>query len=144
MKNNKGVTIISLAITLVVLAIIMGVTLNTGTKKISETKENQHAIETGIIYNAICQRYTKATLTGEKLPGEQLNSNSAEIVSFESATGISISAGDEKEYYKLNKSSLLELGIEKEKDEYIVNYKKGQVLNLTRYLEYGEKIYVNT
>lgn len=144
MKNNKGITMISLVIIIIVLLILAGISITTGTINIKETNQNKYQIDIGIIYNAICQRYTTVSLTGEELPGQKLTSTSSEIKEFEKATGLTVASGDEGEYYKLNKEDMVKLGIDNAIDEYIVNYKKGQVLNLSRYLENGEKIYIST
>lgn len=37
-----------------------------------------------------------------------------------------------KDYYKLDKASLLEIGIKDTNDEYIINYVSGEVINITQ------------
>ena len=140
MKSNKGVTMMALVIIIVVLILISAVSIKIGVKNTNESIKNKQAIEVRMIYNAICQRYTKASLTGEKLPGEELDDQDIGI--FEQVFGIS-ELSDSEEYYKLNKDSLLELGIKSNQeisDEYIVNYKKGVAFNLTVYETKGEVV----
>ena len=143
MKNNKGITLIALAVTVIVLLILAGVSINSGITDIGDSSESKDEIEARMVYNAICQRYTKASLTGETLPGQNIGIE-AEINSFKTATAEEIITEDLEDYYKLEESSLLELGIEQEKDTYIVNYKEGKVFNLTKYKEDNIKIYIDT
>ena len=63
--------------------------------------------------------------------GEELNS----ITSTLGVTLVTVpSSYSEKEraYYKLDKASLLEIGIKNTDDEYVVNYISGEVMNITK------------
>ena len=49
----------------------------------------------------------------------------------------------ERAYYKLDKASLLEIGIKNTDDEYVVNYISGEVMNITaKETTEGKALYV--
>ena len=71
-KNQKGITLIALVITIIVLLILAGITINMGKEGISESKEDALLSELGIVQNAVLQRKTKVDLTNEKYPGQTI------------------------------------------------------------------------
>ncbi len=137
-KNQKGVTIVSLVITVIVLMIVAGIGVKVGTDQITKTKDNTVVSELSMVQHAILEQYTKYKTTknanylvGNMVSGEELNS----ITSTLGVTLVTIpSSYSEKEraYYKLDKASLLEIGIKNTDDEYVVNYISGEVMNITK------------
>lgn len=137
-KNQRGVTIVSLVITVIVLLIIAGIGVKVGTDQITKTKDGTLVSELNMVQHAILEQYTKYKTTknanylvGNNVISEELNS----ITSTLGVTLVTIpSSYSEKEraYYKLDKASLLEIGIRNTDDEYVVNYISGEVMNITK------------
>lgn len=151
MKNEKGVTLISLVITIIVLLILASISTYTGIGNIKETRESVRKTELQLVQQAVIQKYTKYNLTGDDkllqgvayLDFTELNSLIAEI---RKLIGVTIELKDDNanNYYLLNKTSLANLGIANTEDEYIVNYTTGEVLNKTRLVntESKEPLYI--
>lgn len=134
-RENKGITLITLVITIILLMIISGISITGTIKEQKHAEESAQISELNIVQHAILERYTKSQLTKETLPGttiekEQLQSIIEEI---KTKTGEQITLkGDETEYKQLNKTDLENLGITQEEDIYIVNYRTGEVINKTQ------------
>ena len=151
MKNEKGVTLISLVITIIVLLILASISTYTGIGNIKETRESVRKTELQLVQQAVIQKYTKYNLTGDDklLQGvsyqdfTELNSLIAEIREKISVT-IELKDDNANNYYLLNKTSLANIGITNTEDEYIVNYTTGEVLNKTRLVntESKEPLYI--
>ena len=153
-NNQKGITLLALVITIVVLIIIASIAINAGKEGIRESKEDTMLSELGIIQNAVLQRKTKADLTGEDYPGvtiteaginleqviREINNNkdsSEEVISRKDA--------NDAHYYYLSNSNngLSNLGITNSEDEYIVNYETGEVINYTtKVTRTGKPLYI--
>ena len=85
-----------------------------------------------MVQHAILERFTKAELTKETLPGtiiqnsevqkiiEEINSKSEENITLKGTV-----------YYELTKKDLEKLGISQEENIFIVNYSTGEVINKT-------------
>jgi len=137
-KNQKGVTIVSLVITVIVLMIVAGIGVKVGTDQITKTKDNTVVSELSMVQHAILEQYTKYKTTknanylvGNMVSGEELNS----ITSTLGVTLVTVPSSyleKERAYYKLDKASLLEIGIKNTDDEYVVNYISGEVMNITK------------
>ena len=56
-KNNSGVTLVALVVTIIVLFIILGITLNYGLSELHDVSNKKMESELGIIQEAIMQRY---------------------------------------------------------------------------------------
>ena len=153
LKNQKGITLIALVVTIIVLLILAGITINMGTQSIKDSREDTLLSELGMVQNAILQRKTKADLTDEAYPGDKIdiatvNSVIAEINSQQTGEDIELkdnSEGKENNYYLLTTSNngLNNLGITKSENEYIVNYETGEVINFTtKVTESGKPLYI--
>lgn len=137
-KNQTGVTIVSLVITVIVLMIVAGIGVKVGTDQITKTKDNTVVSELSMVQHAILEQYTKYKTTknanylvGNMVSGEELNS----ITSTLGVTLVTVPSSyleKERAYYKLDKASLLEIGIKNTDDEYVVNYISGEVMNITK------------
>ena len=154
LKNEKGITLIALVVTIVVLLILAGITINIGTQSIKDSREDALLSELGMVQNAVLQRKTKADLTtNEAYPGDKIdiatvNSVIAEINSQQTEEDIELkdnSEGKESNYYLLTTSNngLNNLGITNSESEYIVNYETGEVINYTvKVTESGKPLYI--
>lgn len=139
MKNQKGITLISLVITIVVLLILISISTNTGVNNAKESRDSAVKAELQVVQQAAFQKYAKYNLTGDQsiLPGNSYSDFTKlnEIIEqIKEKTGITIELKDDdaNNYYLLDISSLQALGITNTEDEYIVNYITGEVINKTR------------
>ena len=154
LKNEKGITLIALAVTIVILLILAGITINIGTQSIKDSREDALLSELGMVQNAVLQRKTKADLTEEAYPGDKIDIATVNSVVTEinnqQTTGEDIelkdnSEGKENNYYLLTTSNngLNNLGITNSESEYIVNYETGEVINSTvKVTESGKPLYI--
>ena len=154
LKNEKGITLLALVITMIILMILVGITINVGKNGITESREDAMLSELGIVQNAILQRKTKADLTGENYPGETIteaNINLEETIEeinnnrTSGEEAISRKDRDDSHYYFLSTENggLEELGITNSEDAYIVNYETGEVINYTTKLTgTGKPLYI--
>ena len=153
-NKEKGITLLALVVTIIMLIILASTIVNIGQNEIKESEENAKLSELGIVQNAILQRKTKADLTDEDYPGETIieaNINlekSIEEMNDHRASGeeeITKKDDDNSNYYFLSTENggLEELGITNSEDAYIVNYETGEVINYTTKLTgTGKPLYI--
>lgn len=133
MRENKGITIVTLVITIILLIIISGISITGVITNKKEVEASKQVTELKIIQHAILQKYTASLLTKEILPGDLIdNEQLNEIVNeINSKTGENIILKG-TEYKELNTEDLKKLGIIDQEDVYIVNYMTGEVINKTQ------------
>ncbi len=133
-SNNKGITLIALVITIVVLLILASIGIGGAITGVDESTEQTQKSELKMVQHAVLQRYTKYSLANDTkmLVGKKIESVSElySEVSWKNKENYE-NLKDEEKYYELNSDNLKELGITNEKDTYIVNYKTGEVFNNT-------------
>ena len=145
--NNKGITLISLAITIVVLIILASVSTYVGVNSLNQSKENTQLSELGIVQQVILENYTKYEqyLVGTKITdysemkkiekeiNDKIKDDITLKITAETYDGIKgqETEGAQKEYYyyELDQSDLKKIGITQESEKYIVNYATGEVIN---------------
>lgn len=145
-KKQKGITMISLVITVIVLIIISGIGITMGIDAIKSSKDNKLTSELMMVQHAVLEQYTKyqttkdsTYLVGNKLTLEEINKIAEDF----NITLVDIPQKYlNKEYYRLDKASLLQIGIENTDDEYIVNYVSGEVINITQKTTSNTVLYV--
>lgn len=134
-RKNEGITLITLVITIVLLLIISGISITGTLRGNEETEEATQFAELNIIQHAILERYTKAQLTKETLPGTVIEKPQVQTIIDEinliSGESIDLKA-KEYEYKELSTADLEKLGISEEEDTFIVNYKTGEVINTSK------------
>ena len=136
LKTQKGITIVSLVIAIILLLIISSIGINFGINGINSTKDSKLEAELNMVQHAILEQYAKykttkdiVYLVGNKVSEEQLKDISSEL----GITLVNIpDTYSNKDYYKLDKATLNEIGIRDTYDEYIVNYISGEVINITQ------------
>ncbi len=132
-RKEQGITLMVLVITIILLLIISGISITGTLRGHEETEEASEISELNMIQHAILERYTKAQLTKETLPGTDIKKeqvqNIIDEIKNESKEQISLKG---TEYKRLDTTDLSNLGIKKEKDTFIVNYKTGEVINETK------------
>lgn len=132
-RKEQGITLMVLVITIILLLIISGISITGTLRGHEETEEASEISELNMIQHAILERYTKAQLTKETLPGTDIEKNQVQKIideiNNESNEQISLKG---TEYKRLDTTDLSNLGIKKEEDTFIVNYKTGEVINETK------------
>lgn len=144
MKNNKGITLIALIITIVVLLIIAGISISGGITGIEEANDNRTMTELEKVQHAITQRYSKFELTkdtslivGTKIddlptiPTPTGETKAPTWKVFQVTSGATVSTHPERKYYRLSKSDLQNLGLTGSENgsSYIVNYYSGEIFD---------------
>lgn len=132
LRKNEGITIVTLVITIIVLLIISGISITGTIRGNKETEETTQISELNMIQHAILERYTESQITKENLPGASIEKAEVQIIIDEinSTSGESIILKG-TEYKELSIDDLKKLGITKEDNIFIVNYKTGEVINKT-------------
>lgn len=118
-KLNKGITLITLVITIIILLILAGVSITVGSFSIDSYKDNILESEIMMVQTAIHSQYEEYLVTNDRdlLVGNKCDKNGNEITN--------------GEYNLLKPEDLEKIGMENPKDTYIVNYKTGEVINKT-------------
>ena len=137
-KDNKGITLVALIITIIVVLIIAGAATYSGIGEIETSQEQMALAELEEVKHFVGESYlnymsTRNTnfLVGDKLTDGEATSLATRI----GVTLISIPSSyndDEKAYYRLNPNNLLKIGVKKSEDTYVVNYVTGEVINETK------------
>ena len=148
-KNQKGVTMIALIITIIVLLIIASISIGSALNSHETAAKNKLLTEVGMVQHAALERYTKqVTIGNEDFPGEEYTSKSeieADIDKIKNDSKLSeiLNNTTPEDYYFLNKNALKNLGVTVTEDSYIINYKLGIAINATvQVTEDGQPLYV--
>lgn len=160
-RDSKGITIIALIITIIIMIILATISIKYGFKSINSTQDS--VIESGLetVQQALIQQHTKANTiekndkdadfsnTSDKYYigtpqdkdeikrllenyGVKSDSNKFNLLNFDYTKDDYNSTKNDDIYYKLESSDLEKLGIDDAKGrEYLVNYSTGEVWDLT-------------
>lgn len=150
MKNDKGITLTALILTIVILSIIIGVSLQFNYTSITEIRDNNQMAQLGIVRQAIVERYEQAAIVNQikkksnpeywigqiiidfnnvNLPDKSTIVSNASIETFYGKKTNYSCTYPEDYYYRLDPQALSRIGITDAKDTYIVNYSTGEVYN---------------
>ena len=131
LKDNKGVTLVTMIMVIIVITIIASVSIVGGNEimksaKESKAKENQTAVEA--IINSI---YIKQNTAGVFTPATS---------SYYGTPAFGVVSGDANlnGWYLIDEDDLNEMGIEYIEESYLVNYQANQVVSLNEYLTTGK------
>lgn len=148
-KNQKGVTMIALIITIIVLLIIASISIGSALNSHETAAKNKILTEVGMVQHAALERYTKqVTIGNENFPGEEYTSKAeieADIDKIKDDSKLSeiLNNTTPEDYYFLDKNALKNLGVTDTEDSYIINYKLGIAINATvQVTEDGKPLYV--
>lgn len=145
MKNNKGITLIALIITIVVLSILSSIVIisvkeKNGIQK--EAKDSKKLLELQEVQQAVLETYIKykQTENTDYLIGIQCNSKS-DINTYAGEEAKILKDSEYTNYYILkDEEDFKKIGIDRVSDFYIVNYTTGEVLNYTTLKNYDGKV----
>ena len=137
LSSNKGVTLIALVTTIIVLMFIIGITWVYSGKMANNSQNKAQMDELKIVQGAILQVKTKYDLTGKSLPGSQYTSiddikQITDEIERKSEEEINLKDTNPQNYYLLTVSDLDKMGVRNVEDEYVVNYITGEVINITK------------
>ena len=139
--KEKGITLISLAITVVVILIIAGISIRGGTTTVSEVTDQVLTNELNIISQKALSVYSEYTITKDEevLIGKEKQYNEIKeiIKQIEEKSGEKIklkvaeedTKNAENKYYEVTPEEMRDIGIENCKYTYIINYATGEVIN---------------
>ena len=157
MKNEKGVTLVALAITIIILIMIavVGIKMAGGIKgDITTSKDSVYKSDLGSVQQMAFETYIKYKQTGSELmlkgnkisyeeAANSLSTLNADLVQKQTYNTDNTNA--EIVYYRLNKNQLKEMGIVNIDDDadYIVNYYTGEAWdNAKKTISTGEPLYL--
>jgi len=144
MKNNKGITLIALTVTIIVLLIIASVGTYSGVEALRNANEEAQVTELNMLQQAVVENYTKylATKDSQYIRGTKVgytdikriinDMNSQENVTKTVTLKKGNYAADDdisQYYYRLTKRDCENMGLEQVKDTYIINYSTGEIIN---------------
>ena len=144
LRENKGITLIALIVTIVVLLIIAGISINMGITGVDQAGENKLITELEKVQHAVTERYTKYKLTkdtslivGTKvdnlptIPTPTGETKAPTWKVFQVTSGATVSTHPERKYYRLSQSDLQNLGLTGSENgsSYIVNYYSGEIFD---------------
>ena len=150
-KDENGITLIALMITIILMLILASITISSGISEIRNSRDKKELAELRIVNHAVYEMYVKytknpstVTLIGEKITTEQMQAVADEmgitLISIPDSYNENIRA-----YYRLTPDNLEKIGIYDSEDTYIVNYVTGEVINETRkQTRNGELLYTYT
>ncbi len=159
MKNDKGITLIALAVTIIVLIILASVATYSGAESLRNAKEETKLSELRMMQEAVIENYTKYKVAQETsyLVGNpinysdvstlmnEINAQSNEIISLKGIDYGDIETEGKQPYYyyELTEADLAKMNLSQVKYTYVVNYETGEVINKTLLAtKTGEPLYI--
>ena len=140
MRNEKGITLIALTITIIILIILASITTYSGISTIKSSKLNKFKQELEIMQsqvNVLYEKYRTEIEEGQVVNiGEELANSKEENNAFSGAN-----ESDKTGYRIFTKDTIEELGIEGIEREYLVNISKRQIISLEPFEQDGNLYY---
>ena len=128
MKNQNGITLATVVLTIIVIFIIISTSVIVGSRLINEAKEQKEQENNKIVLDAINREISKATTGGVISPGVYNYIGIKNPTIGRDSNDLPVNAGND--WYLLDEASLQQLGIRGLDDIFLVNYKKNAVINL--------------
>ena len=138
LKSKKGITLVSLVVTIAVLIILASIATYSGVNVIKESKLNKFIAEMKIMQtevNNLYDRYSSGEVSVLEI-GKELDSEANNVFT-ESSSGITDSSG----YRYYDRETIESLGIEGVEEEFYVNVEKRSVISRLGIEYEGEKYY---
>ncbi|MBR6033320.1 MAG: hypothetical protein IKP28_00975 [Clostridia bacterium] len=145
-KENAGVTLVALIITMIVMIIIAGTSIYIGINDIDNSQDSMAKAELEEVKNIIGQRYLNYIKTKNKAYFAGTKLSSSEVSAVESKIGRLLIPipntfdEDERAYYRLTPNDLVTIGIEDSLNTYVVNYITGETINITKTKTNGDEL----
>ena len=143
MKNDNGVTLTALVVTIIVLMIILTISVDLGVSSINSTKDRKLQAELEMVQQACISEYTKAKQMGLLESADIATKQPANFIGKHIQVGSlpTLSTGwvlsteptvSYKWYFEVDPDKLEELDILDSEYTYIINYYTGEVYNVTK------------
>lgn len=144
LKNEKGVTLAALTITIIILLILASVGTYSGIEALRSANEESQISELEMLQHVVLENYSKYLITHNVeryIVGKPLSYAEVKTLvnGIDSSITLKINDYDSEEeteskivksYYLLENTHLQEMSVNQvESGEYIVNYKTGEVIN---------------
>ena len=137
MRRNRGITLIALTVTIIILLILASVTTYSGISTIQSSKLNKYKQELEIMQsevNLLYEKYSTEIEAGLEIEiGEELSNSEQENNTFAGAE-----ESDKTGYRVFTKETIESLRIEGVEREYLVNITKKQVISLEPFEQDGK------
>ena len=131
MKNENGVTLATVIVTIIVILLIASTSIIVGNRLIIDAKEQKAAENYEAVVAAVGREVAKINTAGVITPGIYTYIGVPNpIIGKDQASGDAILAGDD--WYLLDATSLESLGIKDSKNTYLVNYKLNVVIDIDK------------
>lgn len=127
MKNNSGVTLVTMILMIIIMIIIASVSIIGGRELIQNSKESKETESLTAVKSAVNNISIRLSTAGTLTPAN---------VKLYGESAVGILSGDSTElanWYILDESDLKELGIEYAEKKYLVNYAENKVMLLDDY-----------
>ncbi len=127
MKNNSGVTLVTMVLMIIIMLIIASVSIIGGREIIQNSKESKETESLTAVKSAVNNISIKLSTAGTLTPAN---------VKLYGESAVGTLSGDSAElanWYILDESDLKELGIEYVDKKYLVNYAENKVMLLEDY-----------
>ena len=159
LKSKNGVTLLALVLTVVIILILAGIGTYSGMSSLTKSEDSRLSSELLMVQHAILEAYTKYIVTNKvvqnenALAGEILTGNESYIeksdgkyyFKYDGENKIELKDSNISNYYLIStEDEFQKLGMTNTTDNYVVNYKTGEVMNV-RLLKNsrGEALYVS-
>lgn len=144
MKNENGVTILALVVTITIMAIISFAVFYTAKGINTEIDDDILLAELETVHHIVLQEWNKKLTLGNsyKYIHEETTVTSTNFDNYKaSLSGVTFKKTYDK-YYELTPSDLESLGAKNVSSKYLVCYETGEVANITEYkTDSGEILY---
>ena len=146
-KNEKGITLIALAVMVIIMIIIATITFYSGVSTIQDSKQKRLKLELETVQHAVLERYTKYQIIKDNnyLVGTKVTNTDEIPYNYKDLLKSDVSSSQvDENYYILEKEDLEKLDLIEPTFTYIVCYKTGEVMNkeVTRFSD-GDFIYTS-
>lgn len=131
MKSEKGITLIALAVTTMLMMIIGLTIFNTAYDIDENTKDDLLKAELEQVYHVVLQENSKKQTLGDDYTYKGTVATTATINYYNPYIENKFST-DKANYYILNETALEQIGIKKASASYLVCYDTGEVANITQ------------
>ena len=133
-KNEKGITLIALAVMVIIMVIIATITFYSGVSTIQDSKQRRLKLELETVQHAVLERYTKYKLVKDDsyLVGTKVTDINTIPYEYRDLLKSQVNATEaEANYYILEDEEMhfKKLDLIKPTFTYIVCYKTGEVMN---------------
>ncbi len=146
MKKSRGVSLISLVVTIVVIVILAGVTIYLGIGvNVDETQNTMDYNEIFELTDAVAQRALFNRLNSEKYQLIGLSGDfniTIEQMSGDSRTQVERQYSTSDGWYKINSENSSNLNMENVRREYLVNYETNEVISISPIYYEGNNYYI--